>query len=628
MGDIVNSQAVNLGELFWISQEQLQDLRLGVQSDKWNGIRILADCNRLNILYAIARAGSGHLGTCFSSIDIMTWLYERELSASDLFFSSKGHDVPALYAVLFSRGILNLEQLSSLRRIHGLPGHPDRRTPGVTFNTGSLGMGISKAKGWLRSGIGGANARVFVLTGDGELQEGQIWESALNVRDEQMNRLFVLIDHNKFQSDFSVRNTSDLGDLEAKFHSFGWNVANVDGHDFMQLSGALEAMRSLKGPKVIICNTIKGKGVSFMEADESNPERYRFHSGGPSSDVYARASTELRARILSYVSDIQFSNSEYVPKMVEEAMGYKHHLIKIYEKSLVKIAEKDARIQVLDADLSFDMGLLEFRERFSDRYIQCGIAEMDMVSQAGGLAVGGKLPICHSFSCFLTSRANEQIYNNATEQTQILYVGGLAGLIPAEPGHSHQSLRDIALMASIPGMEVLEPACDEDVDIALQWCLIRQGHPSYMRLVAMPTYLETKTPKNSPAEGQGRIWREGTDAVIICHGPIMLREALLASKHLADLGKSVMVISLLWLSRFDSNWFGDRTRQAKLSLILENHHSWGGVGSELLPLLKSRSVKRRFVEGLPECGAPQEVLSYHGFESGKIVTDILQWLNE
>ncbi|STY21432.1 1-deoxy-D-xylulose-5-phosphate synthase [Legionella pneumophila] len=123
-----------------------------------------------------------------------------------------------------------------------------------------------------------------------------------------------------------------------------------------------------------------------MEADESNPERYRFHSGGPSSDVYARASTELRARILSYVSDIQFSNSEYVPKMVEEAMGYKHHLIKIYEKSLVKIAEKDARIQVLDADLSFDMGLLEFRERFSDRYIQCGIAEMDMVSQAGGLS--------------------------------------------------------------------------------------------------------------------------------------------------------------------------------------------------------------------------------------------------
>ncbi|STY21431.1 Transketolase [Legionella pneumophila] len=111
-------------------------------------------------------------------------------------------------------------------------------------------MGISKAKGWLRSGIGGANARVFVLTGDGELQEGQIWESALNVRrDEQMNRLFVLIDHNKFQSDFSVRNTSDLGDLEAKFHSLGGMWQMSDGHDFMQLSGALEAMRSLKALK-------------------------------------------------------------------------------------------------------------------------------------------------------------------------------------------------------------------------------------------------------------------------------------------------------------------------------------------------------------------------------------------
>lgn len=544
-----------------------------------------------------------------------------------IFFSSKGHDVPGLYAVLFSRGILNLEQLSALRRINGLPGHPDRRTPGITFNTGSLGMGISKAKGWLRSGIGKSNARVFVLTGDGELQEGQIWESALNVRDSQMNRLFVLVDRNRFQSDFSVKNTSDLGDLEAKFNAFGWNVANVDGHDFRQLSGALEEMISLKGPKVIICNTIKGKGVSFMEADEANLERYRFHSGGPSSDVYATASTELMARILSLAPNIQFSNSRHVPKVVDVATRYKHHLIKAYEKSLVRVAEKDERIHVLDADLSFDMGLLEFRERFFDRYIQCGIAEMDMVSQAGGLAVGGRLPICHSFSCFLTSRANEQIYNNATERTQILYVGGLAGLIPAEPGHSHQSLRDIALMASIPGMEVLEPACDEDVDVALEWCLSRQGHPSYLRLAAMPTYLNTKTPVNIPIEGQGRIWREGTEVVIICHGPTMLREALLASERLAELGKPVTVISLLWLSRFDAKWFSERTRQAKLSLILENHHGWGGVGSELLPLLKSRSVKRRFVEGIPECGAAHEVLFYHGFESGMIVDDILEWLN-
>src|ERR671915_1635270 len=187
---------------------------------------------RINTLYMIARAWSGHIGTSFSSLEVMSWLFLNEIrdldkgpAACDVFFSSKGHDAPALYSVLIGLGLLPEEKLHQLRRLHGLPGHPHVETPFIQANTGSLGMGVSKAKGMaIANRLAGRPRRVFVLTGDGELQEGQFWESLGSAASRGLGEIVAIIDHNKIQSDTWVQNVSPLGDLEAKFRAFGWHV--------------------------------------------------------------------------------------------------------------------------------------------------------------------------------------------------------------------------------------------------------------------------------------------------------------------------------------------------------------------------------------------------------------------
>ena len=190
----------------------------------------------------ITYAGSGHIGSSFSSLDIVSWLLLEEMEKDatgkyrDVYFSSKGHDAPGLYAALIGLGLLEFPLLHKLRRLGGLPGHPDIHTPYCHTNTGPLGMGISKAKGMLKARrLLGKPGRVFVLTGDGELQEGQFWESLAGAANEGLDSLTVIVDHNKIQSDTWVRDVSDLGELEVKFRAFGWETARCDGHDFAAL---------------------------------------------------------------------------------------------------------------------------------------------------------------------------------------------------------------------------------------------------------------------------------------------------------------------------------------------------------------------------------------------------------
>ena len=278
-----------------------------LNTGKFERAALFADLCRLNTLSMIDFAGSGHIGSSFSSLDIVTWLFLNELKpgvgangSGDLYFSSKGHDAPGLYAAMIACRQLPEDSLRKLRRLGGLPGHPDVGTPHIAANTGSLGMGISKAKGMLVADrLLGFDRRIFVMTGDGELQEGQIWESLVSAANHHLGKITVVVDHNKLQSDIWVRETSDLGDLEGKFTAFGWHVVRCDGHDLEAFSDALDGLRKITDrPKVIIADTVKGKGVSFMESSAlaRDEKLYRYHSGAPSPEDYARAADELITR--------------------------------------------------------------------------------------------------------------------------------------------------------------------------------------------------------------------------------------------------------------------------------------------------------------------------------------------
>jgi transketolase len=611
---------------------------------------VFAALCRINTLYMIAFAGSGHIGTSFSSMDIVSWLYLNELNthppdedgAGDVFFSSKGHDAPALYSVMIGLGLLPFEKLHELRRLNGLPGHPDVSTPLIETNTGSLGMGISKAKGMaLANRMLGRNCRLYVMTGDGELQEGQLWESLGSAANRGLAEITVIVDHNKIQSDTWVKNVSDLGDLDSKFASFGWHVDRCDGHDLGALSEKLAGAKASKKPAIIIADTIKGRGVSSMESTsmKTDEEFYRFHSGAPDEETYARAAEELIERANQLLSGVDAG-----PLVVEPVARPRRtppaedaqRLVGAYEKALVEAGRQNNSLVALDADLILDCGLISFRDSFPDRFFECGIAEQDMVSQAGGMALKGLLPVVHSFACFLTPRANEQIYNNATEKTKIIYVGSLVGLVPGGPGHSHQSVRDISALAAVPDLTLLEPCCEREVGMAVDYATEEASSSIYLRLVSIPCAIPFDLPADYRLEeGRGVTLIEGADAVLFSYGPVMLAEAYKAAESLREgRGVALKVVNLPWLNCVDDDWLRAVLGECRSVFTVDNHYTAGGQGEMLaaaiagLGLSGGVRVTRFGLDEIPACGTNEEVLRYHGLDSESLASRIAQTLGQ
>jgi transketolase len=634
MGDLIGN-AVS-GTLYYAPPSEFTRVR-AIDGDPGRTTALFADLCRLNVLYMVARAGSGHIGSSFSSLDIMSWLMLRELrddsKSRDAFFSSKGHDAPGYYAVLMATGRLPFEMIHRLRRLDGLPGHPDVSTTGIVTNTGSLGMGISKAKGMaMANRLTGNRGRIFVMTGDGELQEGQIWESLIGAANRGLDEVVVIVDHNKLQSDTLVERTSTLGDLDAKFASFGWHVERIDGHDLDAFAGALKNCAAQRGkPHVIIADTVKGRGISFMEhtAFDSDVELYKYHSGAPSERDYVAGVQELIDRINGRFRELGKTEVllETDSAPVRPAPQAPQRLIPAYSEALTRVAAADERIVVLDADLVLDTGLIPFRDKFPSRFIECGIAEMDMVSQAGGLALSGRLPIVHSFACFLSTRPNEQIYNNATERTKIIYVGSLAGLLPAGPGHSHQCVRDIAALSGIPGLVMVEPATPTEVEPLLRWCVEQHEKSSYIRLVSVPVELKFATPQGfQPVFGQGVTVHAGSDAVLFAYGPVMLNEAVMAAQTLERSGTSIAVVNLPWLNHIDENWLKRIAKGCRAIFTLDNHYLAGGQGQMIAATAAALNlgipVHRFGLSGIPVSGTNDEVLRHHRLDAASLAAQI------
>jgi transketolase len=247
-------------------------------------------------------AGSGHPGPSLSIADIVTALYFHEmrydstrpdLPERDRFVLSKGHAAPALYAALVEAGFVSRDELLQLRRIDGmLQGHPCITTPGVDATSGSLGLGLSVACGMaLGAKMRDLDGRVYVAIGDGETDEGQIWEAALFAAHNSLDNLTAITDRNRYQYDGPTQEVLKLEPLGAKWRDFGWAVWEIEGHDFRQILQALREARDLKGqPQMILAHTIKGKGVSFMEGNQA------FHAKAPTREQAERALAELSQR--------------------------------------------------------------------------------------------------------------------------------------------------------------------------------------------------------------------------------------------------------------------------------------------------------------------------------------------
>ena len=623
--------------LRYVTREELDRIRT-LPGDPHDRAAAFADGCRLNVLYMVQRAGSGHLGTTFSSLDIVSWLHLAVLEEGDRYFSSKGHDAPGLYAVLAALGRLDFDLIHQLRRLNGLPGHPDvAATPEVVTSTGSLGMGVSKGRGFtLANRLAGRSGRVYVLTGDGELQEGQFWESLQQTANRGLYEITVIVDRNRVQSDTWVDRVSDIGDLEEKARAFGWATASCDGHDMRSLDQALQSLSGVQRPQFLVARTRKGGGVSFMEPESHLPHTdaalYAYHVGALAPEEYERAVEEVRVRLdatLERLGAVPVALVEAEPpEHISASAEHRQRLVPTYGEALVEQAAREPRLVALDADLRKDCGLVEFHERFPDRFFECGIAEQDMVSQAGAMALAGLLPAVHSFACFLSTRPNEQIYNNATEGTKVIYAGSLAGLVPGGPGHSHQSVRDISALGAVPGMALIEPFSEQEVRAAVAWAVNRAEGPVYIRLVSVPWAVGFEPPAIEEfAPGRGTVLRQGRDLLFVAAGPVMVGGAWQAADLLAGEGIEAGVVSMPWLRGVDGAWLAEVADGAPI-VTLDNHYVSGGLGDGVLAALAADApeaasrVHKIGVEEVPKSGENNEVLAAHGLDANGIVAHV------
>ncbi len=516
-------------------------------------LELLADMCRLNALVAVKRAGSGHLGSTFSSLDLVAHLLWENLNVAevgfdspdrDVFFSSKGHDVPGLYAALNALGVIPTERLLRLRRLGGLDGHPDVGVPGIEANSGSLGMGISKARGiaWAKRHLG-RGGRVVVMTGDGELQEGQNWEALQAAAHQRVGRLLVVVDRNELQSDKATEEILALESLEAKLRAFGCRVVTCDGHDHAALRHAL---REALGATTTARPASSSRGRSRARASRSWSTRGR-------SPRAAARTAGTRARPTTTTSPPRPASSRPAARADRRRFGLAPLALERRSAARrrargqppgrARERRRRARRRGRASPRSTSpppTGRRCSSSRRASRVSSCSTptspptaacARSSSRSPTGSSRTGspsrtwsrwprawpatGSLPVVNSFASFLASRANEQIYNQASERTKVVYAMHYAGLIPAGPGKSHQSLRDASLMAAIPGVTVVHPCNGEETRALVEWAVLEATESVAIRLAIGPSPRRIELPAGLPARA-GRRRRRSARAATRC----------------------------------------------------------------------------------------------------------------
>lgn len=275
-----------------------------MDSSEIKQLQVLAAKSRMGAILGTYHAKSGHPGGSLSAADIFTYLYFKEMNVDpknpkwedrDRFVLSKGHCCPSLYATLALKGYFDYNELTTLRHVGAmLQGHPDMKgTPGIDMSTGSLGQGISAACGMaLAAKLDNKNYRTYTVLGDGEVEEGQVWEAAMFAAHNNLDNLVVIVDQNGLQIDGPVEEVAGIEPLDKKFESFGFEVIKIDGHNFEDIASSLDKAKTIKGkPTAILAKTVKGKGVSFME------NQVGWHGTAPNKEQYEQATAELQAEI-------------------------------------------------------------------------------------------------------------------------------------------------------------------------------------------------------------------------------------------------------------------------------------------------------------------------------------------
>ena len=476
-------------------------------------------------LVALHAAGSGHAGGTLSIMDIAAALYLRVANHDpenptwqdrDRIIWSTGHKAPSLYLGMAFAGFCPVEDVVLLRKLRSpYQGHPHwKKLPGVEVSTGSLGQGLSIAIGIALAGrLNKRSHTTFCIMGDGEQQEGQIWEAAMEASHHKLDNLVGIVDCNRLQIDGPVSEVMNVEPLEEKYRAFGWEVRRIDGHNMEQVVDALENAKIPQGkPTVILADTVKGKAVSFMENVAG------WHGKSPSFDELMKGLDELgladripvkdlleRARW--YQAEVDRRLDHDMPKFKanywwNSAANMKARMEPTRKGFGQALAEHgdDERVVCLGLDISGSITISDFyashRER-KDRWISMGIAEQSATSAAAGLAKEGKLPVFGTYATFAAARNLDQIRTSICYGDFNVMIAGAHGGVSVGPdGATHQALEDLFAMCGLPNMSVVVPCDVVKTRKATNYLLLQHHGPKYIRFAreATPVVTDDKTP--------------------------------------------------------------------------------------------------------------------------------------
>lgn len=566
----------------------------------------IAMLHRINCLAGLKSANHGWLGGCFSSMELLTCIYHRyigdmkqPMAPRGRVYLSKGHAAMAQYAILAGLGILSIGQLDNYKKLGGLPAHCDRKIAGVDTDSGSLGMGLSKAIGTaIANRDSGKKEPVFVILGDGELQEGQVFESFLSLRNLNPGYVVPIIDRNHLQSDSNTEDIKDAKNWEMVFSGIGLNVKVINGHYPNEICKTIDEILSSPYPSVIIATTQKGYGTKLSAMERKIPRRAGIWHGQIPNDVqYLEMLEDIVSSVDSEALRFQFEDYKKIVKTVSNNTSSAPTGIKstgqAFGEVLLKLSRDDKSIYVLDADLEKSCKLTDVAMNLGERFIEVGISEQDMCSIASGLALAGKIPVVNTYSSFY-KRSLDQIFSIVTEKLPVLFAGHYSGTDYFTDGKSHQSITDIGLMRSFGEIEILEPV-DEETTVQMVEATISRmkkefaetgcAKPAYIRLHRTPCDEDFDIPycfdnvgifKSELTEEQGR-------CIIFTSGPHMLSKALDAVDKLYDEGIAVDVIPVL---RYDdeNKFLKNAIERYKYIFTFEDHRRETGLGGFIASL--------------------------------------------
>ena len=593
-------------------------------------LRKIATRLRIHSLRMTTAAGSGHPTTCLSAADLTAGLFFGEMRwnikdphdpANDEFVLSKGHAAPLLWAVYAEAGIIPLQSLLDLRKISSvLEGHPTPRMPWVKAATGSLGQGLSVGAGMaLAQRLDRSPARTFVLLGDGECAEGQVWEAAAFASQWKLHNLIAVIDVNRLGQSDPTMHQHDLQALKRKFAAFGWDAAVVDGHKIDKILPALAGAGKAGKPTAVLARTIKGKGVSFV-ADNNG-----WHGKPLKSDELARALEELGC-----LPEIDAKRFVHKPKPFRKrktaaAMGFARTAYKdktatrlAYGNALLSLAKADPSVLAIDGDVKNSTYADKFFEAFPGRTFQAFIAEQNMIGVGIGLAAKGYIPFMATFAAFLT-RAHDQVRMAAYSFSNIKLCGSHVGVSIGEDGPSQMGLEDLAMFRPIPGCVVLYPSDAVSAEAAVA---AAAGHKGlfYIRTTRPATPVLYPADESFPIGGSKVLGKGEGDAATVIAAGITVHEALKARAELAKAGLGVRVVDAYSVAPLDAGTIAREVAETGgKAVVVEDHYAGGGLGEAVAAALAGKAVlKHLCVRDLPRSGKPDELLEMYGISAAHI----------